>query len=174
MVGVGSWDRAVVETSCFPVVSGMIQLGLLCPGGTGWPWELLPHWLWGPWLPHQLLLGRMLEPAPLLLCPLICSTADAEPRGCTSLVRYGLSLLCSALEAAWLLWPSVLGCGHHQSSLCCCPHVATSCSQSLSSLLLQCQGKDSMFLLLLQIMKLRFKSFFFSNRILVSDQVEKS
>lgn len=82
-------------------------------------------------------------------------------------------LLCS--EAAWLLWSSVLGCGHPQSSLCCCSHVATSCSQSLCSLLLQCQRKDSMVLLLLQIMKLRrFSFFFFSNRILSSDQVEKS
>lgn len=174
--GIVSWDRALVGTWSFPGISGIIQLVVLWPQGHGMTLksychvgsEVLAH-------PTSFYLGSVgARCTQVLLCPQICSTVDAEPRGCTSLLMYGLSLLFSALEAVWLLWSSVLGCGHHQSLLCCCPHVATSCSQSLCSLLLHCQRKDSMFLFLLQIMKMRFIFFFLSNRILGSDQVEKS
>lgn len=59
-----SQDRALVQTWSFPVVSGIIQL-VFGPRGTGWLWELLPCWLWGPWLSHSLLLGQVLDPGPL-------------------------------------------------------------------------------------------------------------
>lgn len=74
---------------------------------------------------------------------------------------FGIQSLPSLLGSGGSLAPLLLhaGLGHHQFSLCCCPHMATSYSQILSSLL-HCQGKDFMFLLLLQIMKLRFNYFF--------------
>lgn len=120
-MGIVSRDRAVV--SCFPVISGMIQLVLLWPQG------------------HRMTLGvaallalRSLVAPPAftwagvgarstqVLCLRICSTAYVEPRGCTSLLGYSLSLLCSALEAAWLLCSSMLGLDT-TSSLCAAAHT---------------------------------------------------
>lgn len=169
-MGIISRDRAVAVTSSFPGISGIIQLVFLWPQG------------------HRMTLGvtamlalRSLAAPPaftwasagarstqVLLCLQICSTADAEPDApvdiwsLPSLLGSGGSLAPLRLCAG--LWTSPVLAVHHQTWP---PPAPRACVPSFCSV-----REESMFLLLLQIMKLSF--FFFSNKILGSDQVDKN
>lgn len=143
-MGILSRDRAVAGTLNFPVISGIIQLVFLWPQGHGMTSGVT-----------AMLALRSLAAPPALtrarstqvLCPQICSTAEEEPDAPVdtwylhSLLSSGGSLapllLCAGLWTSPLFAVLLPTRGH-----LLLPELV------LCSLLLQCQGEESVFVAL--------------------------